>query len=351
MSRVPQPIYEYHNYKLCEGGELMIDLSQLSWILIGAGLILLVEMIGWLYWRYWGRGSIRDYVSKDEEPSGKYHIVKRVKTPNQRIALVETNGETWIYANGDVMFSTTEDEDMYAEAVIHLPMASVSKREKVLIIGGGGGINTREILKYPEVQEITVVDIDTVMFDFGKNLEPLVKFNEGALNNSKVNTVIEDGRKFIEDNPVKWDAIFIDLPEPTKDLPELSRLFSIEFYKLLKERLEPGGVINISCPSFAWVPDYLWSIQATLVAAGYHVLPYHFDMIADYEGDFGFCMAKNSPILSDDIVIQVPTRFLSKERVLDMYHFPYNHLKYKSNKKIQTDSNLVLAKIMDARWQ
>jgi len=328
----------------------MIDLSQLGWILIGAGLVLLGEMVGWFYWRYWGRGSIRDYVSKEEEPSGEFHIVKRVRTPNQRIALVETNGETWIYANGDVMFSTTEDENMYAEAIIHVPMAVASKKEKVLIIGGGGGITTREILKYPDVKEVTAVDIDSVMVDFGKNLEPLVKFNEGSLNNSKVNTVIEDGRKYIEDNPVKWDAIFIDIPEPRKEFPELSRLFSVEFFKLLKERLEPGGVINISCPSFAWVPDYLWSIDATLVAAGFHVLPYHFDMIADYEGDFGFCMATNSPLLSDDIAIQVPTRFLSKERVQDMYHFSYNYLRYRSNNKIQTDRNLVLAEIMDVEW-
>lgn len=328
----------------------MIELSQLSWILIGAGLVLLVEMIGWLYWRYWGRGSIRDYVSKEEEPSGEYRIVKRVKTPTQRIALVENNGDMWIYANGDVMLATTEDENMYAEALIHFPMAAASKRENVLIIGGGGGITTREILKYPDVKEITAVDIDSVMVDFGKNLEPLVKFNEGSLSNPKVNSVIEDGRKFIEDNPVKWDAIIIDIPEPRMENQELSRLFSLEFFRLLKARLEPGGVINISCPSLAWVPEYLWSIHATLVTAGFHVLPYHYDIIADYESDYGFCIATNRPLLSDDIVIQVPTRFLSKERVQDMFHFPYNYMKYMSNNKIQTDSNLVLAKIMDVEW-
>jgi spermidine synthase len=328
----------------------MIDLSQLSWILLGAGLVLLVETIGWLFWRYWGRGSIRDYVSEEEEPSGEYRIVKRVKTPTQRIALVENNGDMLIYANGDIMLATTEDENMYAEALIHLPMAAASKREYVLIIGGGGGITTREVLKYPEVKEITAIDIDSVMADFGKNLEPLVKFNEGSLNNPKVNMVIEDGRKFIEENPVKWDAIFIDIPEPRMENPELSRLFSLEFFRLLKERLEPGGVINISCPSLAWVPEYLWSIHATLVAAGFYILPYHFDIIADYEDDYGFCMATNRPLLSDDIVITVPTRFLSKERVQDMYHFPFNYMKYRSNNKIQTDSNLVLAEIMDVEW-
>ena len=94
----------------------------------------------------------------------------------------------------------------------------------------------------------------------------------------------------------------------------------------------------------------MWSIHATLEAAGFHVLPYHFDIIADYEGSYGFCMATSAPLLSDDIVITVPTRFLSKERVQDMYHFPYNYMKYKPKIKIQTVNNLVHAEIMDVEW-
>ncbi|MFJ8265062.1 spermidine synthase [Peribacillus asahii] len=328
----------------------MIDLNQFGWIVIGAGLVLLVEILGWLYWRFLGDGSIRDYVSEDEEPDGDYRIIKCVKTTTQRIALVENQGQTLVYANGDVMFGTTEDDEIYAEALIHLPMAVTVKRENILIIGGGGGITTREALKYPEVKEITTVDIDSIMMDFGKNLEPLVKFNKGALNHPKVRTVIEDGRKFIEDNQGKWDAIFVDIPEPSGECPELSRLFSREFFRLLKERLEPGGVINISCPSLARIPEYLWCVQATLVNAGFHVLPYHFDVIAEYEDDYGFCMAANRPLLPDDITTSIPTRFLSKERVQDMFHFPYNYIKSRSNNKIQTDHNLVLAEIVDDCW-
>jgi spermidine synthase len=54
---------------------------------------------------------------------------------------------------------------------------------------------------------------------------------------------------------------------------------------LLKERLEPDGVINISCPSLAKIPKYFWSVQATLMVAGFHVLPYHFDAIVELYGN------------------------------------------------------------------
>lgn len=328
----------------------MIQGEQLIWIAIGAGLLLLIETLGWLYWRFWGAGSIEDYVSEDEAPDGDFRIVKRIKTPTQRIALVESEGDTLIYANGDVMFGTTEDDSIYAEAFIHVPMAVAGKRESILIIGGGGGITSREVLRYREVKEIVAVDVDSVMVDFGKNLEPLVKFNKGSLNNPKVKTVIEDGRKFVEENESKWDAIFVDIPEPSSENPQLRRLFSVEFFRLLKERLEPGGVVTISCPSLAKIPDYLWSVQATLVEAGFHVLSYHYDTIAEYEDDYGYCMATNRPILPKDITIPISSRYLSKERVQDMFHFPYNYLKYKSKNKIQTDHNRVLAKIVDDYW-
>jgi spermidine synthase len=325
----------------------MIGLSQLYWIVIGVGLVLIFETLAWFYWRYWGAGSIRDYISEDQEPDGDYRIVRRIKTPFQRIALVEHQGQMLIFGNGDEMFSTTEADDIFGESLIHVPMSVAGKREHILIIGGGGGISTREALRYPEVKEITTVDIDAVMMDLGKNLEALVKFNKGSLNHPKVRTVIEDGRKFIENTPEKWDVIFVDLPEPSKECPELSRLFSREYYRLLKERLEPDGVINIACPSLAGIPEYFWSVQATLMAAGFHVLPYHFDAIVEYEDDYGFCMATNRPVSPDDISIPIQTRFLSKERLQDMFHIPYNYSKSSSNYKIQTDRNLVLAKIVD----
>ena len=328
----------------------MISLSQLFWVAIGAGLVLLVATLGRLYWRYWGAGSIRDYISEDEEPDGEYRIIRKINTPVQRIALVEHQGQMLLYGNGDVMFGTTEDDDIYAEALIHVPMAIAGKRERILIIGGGGGITTRETLRYPEVKEITTVDADAMMMDFGKNLEPLVKFNEGALNHPKVHTVVQDGRAFVENTSEKWDAIFVDIPEPSEECPPLSRLFSWEFFRILKERLEPDGVINVSCPSLGSIPEYLWTVELTLVEAGFHVLPYHFDVIVEHGDDYGFCMATNRPVLPEDISILIPTRFLSPERLQDMFHIPYNYSKKRTNNKIQTDSNMALANIVDEAW-
>ncbi|WNS76280.1 spermidine synthase [Bacillus sp. DTU_2020_1000418_1_SI_GHA_SEK_038] len=298
------------------------------------------------YSNWWyTRNSIRDYISEEEEPEGEYRIIKKINTPTQRIALVDHKGEMLIYSNGYVMFGTTYDDNLYAEALVHIPMSAASDRKKVLIIGGGGGITTREALRYSEVEKITTLDIDEVMIDFGKNLEPLVKFNKGSMNHPKVQTVVEDGRKFIEDNREKWDVIIIDLPEPTFNSLELSRLYSKEYYSLLKDRLKPGGAISVACSAPSWMPEYFWSIQATLKKAGFYVLPYHNFILEDCE-DWAFCLATTSPVKAIDLRNLVPKKFLSRERLKDIVHIPLHFVNTKKIGRVQTDSNTVLAEIV-----
>ncbi|MFJ8265222.1 spermidine synthase [Peribacillus asahii] len=289
---------------------------------------------------------IREYISKAEEPEGDYRILRTIKTPTQRIALVDYNGEMLIYSNGEIMFGTSDDESIYAEVMVHIPMAAARKRKNVLIIGGGGGVTTREALRYSEVEKITTLDIDEVMIDFGKDLEDLVQFNQGSLNHPKVQVVIEDGRKFVEKTGEKWDVIIIDLPEPTDKCPELSRLFSREFYSILKDRLEPGGAITVACSAFPWMPEYFWSIQRTLKKAGFYVLPYH-NFFPEEGEDWAFCLATTSPVKANDLRMLVPTQYLSPERLTDMFYMPFHFVNFKNKGKVQTDSNTVLLDIVN----
>lgn len=320
----------------------MVDMSPVVWVGVGAALTLLCAALAWLWWRYRGPGSLRDYVSQEDAPEGSFRIAYKTRTPWQRIAVVEHQGQTLIYGNGYVMFGTTADDDMYAEALIHVPMALAAGRRRVLILGGGGGITTREVLKYPEVKAVTVVDIDATMMHFGKTLAPLVKFNRRSLHDDRVRTVIEDGRAFVEGSTATWDVIVVDLPEPTTDTPALKRLYSREFYSLLADRLEPGGVVVVACSTPSWMPEYFWSIQATMRAAGLAPLPYRFDVFVEYEEDWGYCVAAKEPLSPADVSIPVSTRYLSPERLADMFHIPYGLRQMQGRAKVQTDNNAVL---------
>jgi spermidine synthase len=330
-----------------KGGAVVIGIAELGWAAAGAGLTLVSLTLFRLYWRLWGPGSIQEYVAEEDEPDGDYRIIQKMKTPFQRIAVVETEGNTLIYGNGYVMFGTTSDDDLWAELMIHVPMALAQKRERVLIIGGGGGITTREVLRYTEVAEVTTVEIDDTMLGFGKSLEPLVRFNKGSLNDPKVRTVIQDGRAFVESNPGPWDLVVIDLPEPSEEAPGLKRLYSWEFYTLLAERLAPGGVVVVACSNPSWLPEYFWSVHATLKSAGFHVLPYRYDAFVDYEEDYGFHVAALRPISPADVRIGVRTRYLSAPRLEELFKIPLGIRELKGDAKVQRDTNNVLAALAE----
>lgn len=323
-----------------------MDMAWL-WLTVGFGLGIAAALAAvWLYGRHWGEAAMQDYISKAEAPEGDYRIIQKTKTATQHVALVECEDHYAVFASGSEMFSTREDDDQYAEAIVHVPMAVAAKRERVLIIGAGGGITTREALRYPEVQEITAVDIDPIVMQYGKTLAPIVKFNGNSLNHPKVRTVLQDGREYVESTQQTWDVIIVDLPEPSEACPELRRLFSKQFYALLRSRLEPEGAIAVACSASSEIPKYFKAVQATIQSAGLHIVPYHFDFIEKMGIDWGFCLAADRPIGADDIQIRVPTRHLGKERLEDMLRMPfYLRVDWDMN-NIQTDYNHLLKRLV-----
>jgi spermidine synthase len=114
--------------------------------------------------------------------------------------------------------------------------------EKVLILGGGDGLLARELLKIEGVESITLIDLDPKMIELSRTYPPLLKLNEGALNSDRVEVMVGDAFIFLKETNKKWDAILIDFPLPYSF--DLSRLYSTEFYSLIKQRLtEAGGAL------------------------------------------------------------------------------------------------------------
>ena len=64
-----------------------------------------------------------------------------------------------MFIDGNLQFSSI-DEYRYHEALVHDPLSVVSHHKNILLLGGGDGLAAREILKYPEAERITLVDID-----------------------------------------------------------------------------------------------------------------------------------------------------------------------------------------------
>src|SRR5262249_37306161 len=83
-------------------------------------------------------------------------------TRYQRIVLTRWKDDIRLFLNAHLQFSS-RDEYRYHEALVHPGLSAVLGARRVLVLGGGDGLAVREILKYPAVERVTLVDIDPEM--------------------------------------------------------------------------------------------------------------------------------------------------------------------------------------------
>jgi spermidine synthase len=220
-------------------------------------------------------------------------IVHSEQTPYQKITLTKSKDDLRLYLNGVLQFSSV-DEYRYHESLVIVPMTFADKPiKRVLVLGAGDGLAVRELLKYPEIEQIVLVDLDAAMTQLAKNNPHLVDINLGSLDNKKVQVVIDDAFVFLEQNKQAFDLIINDLPDP--NTIALSRLYSKQYYRLAKSNLTSDGIMVTQATSPFFVKPAFWSIAKTIEAAGFaYTYPYHTNVPSF--GDWGFVLSALQPI-------------------------------------------------------
>lgn len=253
------------------------------------------------------------------------------------------------YINGNLQFSSA-DEAIYHEQLVHPVMSLVPDHRRVLILGGGDGMALREVLKYPDVEQVTLVDIDPDMVKFCANDRTLTRMNRDsfadarvkifqsgavssqgqrvvyqengqtrlAKNRNRVKPEVEkiaqvdvlhlDADRFIGEVNGKWNVVIIDFPDP--NAIELAKLYSKEFFLKVERILAESGLIAIQATSPYHAKESYLCVRRTMAAAGFTTVPYH-DNVPSF-GDWGwFLAAKN----------KIPEAVL-RERISRLREFP-----------------------------
>jgi spermidine synthase len=236
-------------------------------------------------------------------------ILHAEQTPYQRIVLTRWRSDLRLFLDGHLQFAAA-DEYRYHESLVHPAMGASRSVEDVLILGGGDGLGVREVLKHPGVRRVTLVDIDPRMTRLGQTYPALVRLNENALNDARVQIVHDDAYKFLERGSSLYGVIIADLPDPNNDA--LAKLYAREFYGMARRRLARGGVFVTQATSPFFARDAFWCVAQTLGAAGWKTTPYH--AYVPSFGDWGFVLAAEdaAPDLRT-LRLNVPTRFLRPE--------------------------------------
>lgn len=243
-------------------------------------------------------------------------IVFMEQSAYQKIILTQEQGDTRLYLDGSLQFSST-DEYRYHEVLVHPTMAQAESHENVLILGGGDGIAAKEILQYDDVESITLVDLDPAVTKLAKSNRQLLELNEGSLHNEKVNIIHKDAFQYLKNSNDWYDVIFVDLPDPNNE--SLNKLYTKEFYSLIRNHLQPGGATMIQSTSPIFATKVYWTISETVASTGLYIENLHVDVPSF--GNWGFVMASRDEIHMEDLSISVDTEFLTTDMLVGLTQF------------------------------
>ena len=246
-------------------------------------------------------------------------IVVRESSDYQRVVVTSGAGGVRLYLNGNLQFHS-RDEYRYHEALVHPAMASQAAPRRVLVLGGGDGMAVREVLKYPGVEQVTLVELDPQMTRLFAQNPTLVALNRGALASPKLSIVNADAYAWLEANREFFDVIVVDFPDPTNF--SIGKLYSTSFYQRAEQALAASGVMVVQTTSPLVARRSFWTVAATLEAVGLATTPYHAHVPSF--GDWGFIIAGRKPWVMPTSPQALPPglRFLTLEGLPALLQFP-----------------------------
>jgi len=213
----------------------------------------------------------QDHLKKVTQPVlGNHTTVKNNyewrKLPNDHFAF---------YINGGMQFHS-KDEYIYHEHLVHPAVILSRDPKKVLLMGAGDGLALRELSKYKMLDEITLIELDPGVVELFKTTPLLKKLNKNSFADPRLKIIYEDAWNWIRQCTDKFDVIILDFPDPHHI--ETAKLYSLQFYKLLKNCLQQNGALVTQSTSPLYSPKAFHCIKKTLATAGFNTVSLHVEM-------------------------------------------------------------------------
>jgi spermidine synthase len=213
-------------------------------------------------------------------------VVYDQRTTYQQVTVTRFRDRTRLHLDGAIQFDTA-DEARYHEFLVHPAMAQAPRRARVLLLGGGDGMAVREVLRWADVERVTLVDLDPEVTRLFSERDGLAALNDNALRDQRVEVMNADAFTWVRDGEGAFDVVIMDLPDP-KNL-SLSKLYTVEFMRLLKRRMSAQGVVVTQAGSPMFAGDAFWIVAET-VGTEWSVTPYQ-SYVPSF-GLWGFVMGR-----------------------------------------------------------
>ena len=276
-------------------------------------------------------------------------IVYSASSPYQRIVVTHGAAGHRLFLNGNLQFAE-RDEYRYHEALVHPAMAAYAAGgaapRKVAVLGGGDGMAVREILRYPGVEQVTLVELDPAMTRLFAEQPALRRLNGDALRSPKVRIVNTDAFQWLQQGDDSYDVIVVDFPDPTNF--SIGKLYTNSFYTLLDRRLAASGYAVVQTTSPLVARRSYWTVVQTLESVGLRTAPYHAHVPSF--GEWGFVIASRRPyrLPTQSGALPPGLRFLDLASLPLLFDFPRDMARVPA--EVQRLSNQVLVGIYEQEW-
>ena len=214
----------------------------------------------------------------------------------------------------------------------------------MLVLGGGDGLAVREVLRYPQIESVTLVDLDPEMTRLFSTAPLLRAMNGDALASPKVTIVNADAFKWLEQTTEYFDLVIVDFPDPSNY--SLGKLYTNAFYQLLERRLSARGIAVIQATSPLYARRSFWCIVGTIEAAGLKATPYH--ALVPSFGEWGYVIASREGYSPPERYLP-ELRFLTPEIQPALFRFPKDMDRVPA--AVNRLNNQVLVQYYEAEWK
>jgi spermidine synthase len=269
-------------------------------------------------------------------------VIFERNTRYQRIVVTRWKDDLRLFLNSHLQFSS-RDEYRYHEALVHPGLSSLPWARRALVLGGGDGLAVRELLKYPNLESITLVDLDPEMIRLFREHPMLAPLNDFSFRNPRVHVINADAFVWLDQNQGTWDFVVVDFPDPTSY--SLGKLYTSTFYRLLKRHVAENGLVVVQSTSPMFSRQSYWCIVDTLQQAGFKTWPYH--VYVPSFGEWGYTLAGND--WQPPSTLPAGLKFLTVSTVAQLFDFP------EDMKPVQAEVNRlndqILVRYYEKEWK
>jgi spermidine synthase len=251
------------------------------------------------------------------DASGVYFegtLVERRRTPFQLLEVYDTPELGRIFRLDGFNMTSERDEFFYHENLVHPAAVAHPSPRRALVIGGGDGGSSEELLKHPSLEVVHMAELDPEVIEVAK--AQFARVHRGVFDDPRLKVTVGDGLEYLRATRERYDLVSMDLTDPVGPSVEL---YSPATFALARRAMTGNGALSLHLGSPFSHPKRVATTLANLRQVFRRVTPY-FAHIPLYGSIWGFACASDE-LDPRAMTVDEVERVISARRLKELQYY------------------------------